>query len=169
MAIVFAVREPNDERELVGLPELALGGLPEQDARALLATVLPGRIDESVRERLIAETRGNALAILELPRALAATDLPGGIALDGAYASPGQIEEGFLRRLEALPHDARMLLLVAAAEPVDDPLLVWRAAEHLGIGSAQAAAEATEGLLAIGERVRFHHPLVRSAVHRSAT
>jgi ATP/maltotriose-dependent transcriptional regulator MalT len=169
VAIVFAVREPSDERELMGLPELALGGLPEQDARALLATVLPGRIDESVRERLIAETRGNALAILELPRALAATDLPGGIALDGAYAAPAQIEERFLRRLEALPHDARMLLLVAAAEPVDDPLLVWRAAERLGIGSAAAAAEATEGLLAIGEGVRFRHPLVRSAVYRSAT
>ncbi|HEX6695298.1 MAG TPA: AAA family ATPase [Solirubrobacteraceae bacterium] len=169
VALVFAVREPTDERELVGLPELALAGLAEEDARALLATVLPGRIDESLRDRLIAETRGNALAILELPRALAATDLPGGIALDGAYASPGQIEESFLRRLEALPHDARMLLLVAAAEPVDDPLLVWRAAKQLGIGSAQAAAEATEGLLAIGERVRFHHPLVRSAVYRSAT
>jgi DNA-binding CsgD family transcriptional regulator len=169
VAIVFAVREPSGERELVGLPELALGGLAEEDARALLATVLPGRIDESLRDRLVAETRGNALAILELPRALAVTDLPGGIALDGAYASPGQIEESFLRRLEALPHDARMLLLVAAAEPVEDPLLVWRAAEHLGIGSAQAAAEATDGLLAIGERVRFHHPLVRSAVYRSAT
>src|SRR6188472_950148 len=123
VAIVFAVREPSDERELMGLPELALGGLPEQDARALLATVIPGRLDESVRDRLVAETRGNALAILELPRALAATDLPGGIALDGAYAAPAQIEERFLRRLEALPHDARMLLLVAAAEPVDDPLL----------------------------------------------
>ena len=169
MAIVFAVREPSDERELVGLPELALQGLPDEDARALLATVLPGRIDESVRDRLVAETRGNALAILELPRALAAANLPGGFGLDGARASPGHIEESFLRRLEALPHDARMLLLVAAAEPVDDPLLVWRAAEELGIASAQAAAEPAEGLLAIGERVRFRHPLVRSAVYRSAT
>src|SRR5512133_2123877 len=169
MAIVFAVREPSDERELVGLPELALQGLPEEDARALLATVLPGRIDESVRDRLVAETRGNALAILELPRALAAANLPGGFGLDGAGSSPGHIEESFLRRLEALPHDARMLLLVAAAEPVDDPLLVWRAAEELGIASAQAAAEPAEGLLAIGERVRFRHPLVRSAVYRSAT
>jgi hypothetical protein len=169
MAIVFAVREPSDEPELVGLPELALQGLPEEDARALLATVLPGRIDESVRDRLVAETRGNALAILELPRALAAANLPGGFGLDGAGASPGHIEESFLRRLEALPHDARMLLLVAAAEPVDDPLLVWRAAGELGIASAQAAAEPAEGLLAIDEHVRFRHPLVRSAVYRSAT
>jgi ATP/maltotriose-dependent transcriptional regulator MalT len=169
VAIVFAVREPCDERELVGLPELALGGLPEEDARALLATVIPGRLDERVRDRLVAETRGNALAILELPRALTATDLPGGFGLDGTHASPGQIEESFLRRLEALPDDARMLLLVAAAEPADDPLLLWHAAEHLGIASTATAAEATEGLLAVGEHVRFRHPLVRSAVYRSAT
>ena len=136
VAIVFAVREPSDERELVGLPELALGGLAEEDARALLATVIPGRLDERVRDRLVAETRGNPLAILELPRALAATQLPGGFGLEGAYALPGRIEESFLRRLEALPEEARLLLLVAAAEPVDDPLLVWRAAEQLGIGSA---------------------------------
>ncbi len=169
VAIVFAVREPTNERELVGLPELALGGLPEEDARALLATVIPGRLDERVRDRLVAETRGNPLAILELPRALAATHLPGGFGLEGAYPLPGRIEESFLRRLESLPEDARLLLLVAAAEPVDDPLLVWRAAEQLGIGGSAAAADATEGLLTIGERVIFRHPLVRSAVYRSAT
>ena len=135
VAIVFAVREGTDDRELVGLPELALGGLPEDDARALLATVIPGRLDERVRDRLVAETHGNPLAILELPRALAATQLPGGFGPEGAYAVPGRIEESFLRRLESLPKEARLLLLVAAAEPVDDPLLVWRAAEHLGIGS----------------------------------
>jgi DNA-binding CsgD family transcriptional regulator len=169
VAIVLAVRDPTDERELVGLPELALGGLPEQDARALLATVIPGRVDERVRDRLVAETRGNPLAILELPRALAAAQLPDGFGLEGAYALPGRIEESFLRRLESLPEEARLLLLVAAAEPVDDPLLVWRAAEHLGIGFSAAAGDATEGLLAIGERVLFRHPLVRSAVYRSAT
>jgi DNA-binding CsgD family transcriptional regulator len=168
VAIVFAVREPTKERELVGLPELALEGLPEEDARALLATVIPGRLDERVRDRLVAETRGNPLAILELPRALAATHLPGGFGLEGTYPLPGRIEESFLRRLESLPQDARLLLLVAAAEPVDDPLLVWRAAEQLGIGFSAAAADATEGLLAIDERVVFRHPLVRSAVYRSA-
>ncbi len=169
VAIVFAVREPTDECELVGLPELALGGLQEAEARALLATVIPGRIDERIRDRLIAETRGNPLAILELPRALAATELPGGVGLEGASALPGRIEESFLRRLETLPVDARLLLLVAAAEPLDDPLLVWRAAEQLGIGFSAATADATQGLLEIDERVRFHHPLVRSAVYRSAT
>ncbi|HEX5924163.1 MAG TPA: AAA family ATPase [Baekduia sp.] len=169
VAIVFALRDPTHERELVGLPELALGGLPEEDARALLATVIPGRLDERVRDRLVAETRGNPLAILELPRALTATQSPGGFGLQGEDALPGRIEESFLRRLESLPGEARMLLLVAAAEPVDDPLLVWRAAGQLGIGFSAEAADATEGLLAIGERVMFRHPLVRSAVYRSAT
>src|SRR5215212_6103038 len=169
VAVVFAVRDPSGERELLGLPELRLGRLPENDARALLATVIPGRLDERVRDRLIAETRGNPLAILELPRGLAATQLPGAFGLAGAHALSGRIEESFLRRLEALPEETRLLLLVAAAEPVDDPLLVWGAAERLGIGLSAATAEDTEGLLAIGERVAFLHPLVRSAVYRSAS
>src|SRR4051794_34635386 len=167
VAIVFAVREPTGERELAGLPELALRGLAEPDARALLATVGRGRLDARVRDRLVGETRGNPLAILELPRGLAAAQLPGVFGLDGPDALPERIEESFLRRLEALPGDARLLLLVAAAEPNDDPLLVWRAAERLGIG--QSAAADTEGLLAVGERVAFLHPLVRSAVYRSAS
>src|SRR3954453_6920004 len=169
VAIVFAVRDPTDERELVGLPELALEGLDHHHARALLATVIPGRLDERVRDRLIAETRGNPLAILELPRGLAATQLPGAFGLTGANALSGRIEESFLRRLEALPDEKRLLLLVAAAEPVDDPLLVWRAAERLGIGLSAATADETEGLLVIGERVAFLHPLVRWAVYRSAS
>src|SRR6476469_8964124 len=102
VAIVFALRDPTDERELAGLPELTVSGLPEEDARALLATVIPGRLDERVRDRFVAETRGNPLAILELPRAVAATQLPGGFGLEGAYALPGRIEESFLVRLEAL-------------------------------------------------------------------
>ncbi|HMI71518.1 MAG TPA: AAA family ATPase [Solirubrobacteraceae bacterium] len=169
VALVFAVRDPTDERKLAGLPELALGGLRDEDARALLATVIPGRLDERIRRRLLAETRGNPLAILELPRGLAATQLPGGLGLRGPRALSGRIEESFLRRLEALSDEARLLLLVAAAEPVDDPLLVWRAAERLGIGLSAAAAVETEGLLAVGERVTFLHPLVRSAVYRSAS
>src|SRR3954466_16307057 len=169
VAMVFAVRDPTDERELLGLPEFRLAGLPDNDARALLGTVLPGRLDERGRDRLIAETCGNPLAILELPRGLAATQLPGAFGLAGAHALSGRIEASFLRRLEALPEETRLLLLVAAAEPVDDPLLVWRAAERLGIGLSGATAEETEGLLAIGERVAFLHPLVRSAVYRSAS
>src|SRR5829696_647194 len=169
VAIVFGLRDPTRGRELSGLPELRLAGLPENDARALLATVIPGRLDERVRDRLIAETRGNPLAILELPRGLAATQMPGAFGLTGANALSGRIEESFLRRLEALPDETRLLLLVAAAEPVDDPLLVWRAAERLGVQLSAATADETEGLLAIGERVAFLHPLVRSAVYRSAS
>jgi AAA ATPase domain len=167
VALVFAVREPTDEREFVGLPELALAGLADEDARALLATVIPAGLDERVRDRLVAETHGNPLAILELPRGLAATQLPGGLGLLEAHALPRRIEESFLRRLDARPEESRLLLLVVAAEPVDDPLLVWRSAERLGI--EPSAADETEGLLAIGERVTFLHPLVRSAVYRSAS
>ncbi|MFL5850226.1 MAG: ATP-binding protein [Solirubrobacteraceae bacterium] len=166
VALVLAVREPTGEREFVGLPELALGGLPAEDARALLATAIPARLDERLRDRLLAETGGNPLAILELPRGLSATQLPGGLGLLEEHPLPRRIEESFLRRLDALPDKPRLLLLLVAAEPVDDPLLVWRAAERLGIGSS--AADETEGLLAIGERVAFLHPLVRSAVYRSA-
>ena len=168
VAIVFAARAGSDERERAGLPQLALGGLADEDARALLAIVIPGPLDERVRDRLIAETRGNPLAILELPEGLAATQLPGGFGPQAANASPGQIEQSFLRQLERLPAEARRLLLLAAAEPVGDPLLVWRAAERLGIGFFAVAADATEGWLAVGERVTFRHPLVRSAVYRSA-
>src|SRR3954447_7533220 len=166
VGIVFAVRDPGEEAELAGLPQLPLGGLPEEEARALLATVIPRRLDERVRDRLVGETRGNPLAILELPRGLAAAQLPGVVGLQ-ADELPGRIEQSFLRRLEALPDAARLLLLVAAAEPNDDPLLVWSAAERLGIG--HSAATETEGLLAVGERVAFLHPLVRSAVYRSAS
>jgi DNA-binding CsgD family transcriptional regulator len=167
VALVFAVRDPSDTRELAGLPQLELGPLPDQDARALLATVIPSRLDERVLGRLVAETRGNPLAILELPRALSATQLPATLGFQTAHELPGRIEESFLRRLRALPEDARLLLLVAAAEPLDDPLLVWRAVERLGIG--ESTADGTEGLLVVGERVAFLHPLVRSAVYRSAS
>src|SRR3954471_796981 len=128
VAIVFAIREPNDHRELVGLPELELEGLEEEDARALLATVIPGKLDEGVRDRIVAETRGNPLALLELPRGLSAEQLAGGFGLPDVLPLAGRIEESFLRRLEALPQETRLLLLVAAAEPVGDPSLLWRAA-----------------------------------------
>jgi DNA-binding CsgD family transcriptional regulator len=167
VAVVFALNDAVDVHELAGLPELALAGLGEQDTRALLATVIPGRLDAAIRDRLVAETHGNPLAIVELPHELAPAQLPGAFGVEGARALPGRIEERFLRRLDALADEARLLLLVAAAEPVDDALLVWRAAEQLGVRPS-AAAE-TEGLLAAGERVAFAHPLVRSAVYRSAS
>jgi DNA-binding CsgD family transcriptional regulator len=161
VAMLFAVREPLEARELARLPELRLDGLAEDDARALLATVVPGRIDEAVRDRLVAETRGNPLAILQLPGALDAIPL----AFDAPAAR--RIEERFLRRLEALHDETQRLLLIAAAEPADDPLPIWRAAERLDVSPAAAAG--AKGLLTIGERVTFLHPLLRSAVYRSAS
>ena len=116
----------------------------------------------------MAETGGNPLALLELPRGLTAAQLAGGFGLLGAQALSGRIEESFARRLEALPEEAQRLLLVAAAEPAGDPLLVWRAAERLGISAAATVDTETDGLLTLGEQVTFRHPLVRSAVYRSA-
>ena len=121
-----------------------------------------------MRDRIVAETRGNPLALLELPRGLSPTQLAGGFGLLSAQALSGRIEKSFLQRLDALPEEARLLLLIAAAEPVGDPLLIWRAAERLGIDASAARAAETDGLLAIAERVTFRHPLVRSAVYRSA-
>jgi DNA-binding CsgD family transcriptional regulator/tetratricopeptide (TPR) repeat protein len=166
VGVVFAAREPAEE--LVGLPELVVRGLRNGDARALLGSAVRFLLDERVRDRIVAETRGNPLALLELPRGLTATQLAGGFGLLSAEALPARIENSFLRRLEALPDDARLLLLLAAAEPLGDPLLLWSAAERLGLDTGAAARAEADELLAIGERVSFRHPLVRSAVYRSA-
>jgi DNA-binding CsgD family transcriptional regulator len=166
VGIVFGTREPGDE--LRHLPELEVGGMREDDACALLISAVRFKLDEAVRDRIVAETRGNPLALLELPRGLTATQLAGGFGLLSAQALTGRIEESFVRRLELLSDDGRLLLLVAAAEPVGDPLLLWRAAERLGIGPEAAEAAEAEGLLTIGRRVTFRHPLVRSAVYRPA-
>jgi DNA-binding CsgD family transcriptional regulator len=167
IGLVFAARVPDDE--LAGLPELVVEGLPEADARALLDAVVTGPLDARVRDRIVAETRGNPLALLELPRGLPPTELAGGFALPDAMPLSGRIEASFRRRLDALPADTRELLLVAAAEPVGDPVLVWRAAGRLGIRAQAATPGADAGLLEFGTRVRFRHPLVRSAAYRSAT
>jgi DNA-binding CsgD family transcriptional regulator len=167
VAIVFAIREP--DVELAGLPELVLDGLDDEDARALLATVIPGRLDERVRDRIVAETRGNPLALLELPRGLSAAQLAGGFGLPALLPLSGRIEESFLRRLQALPPETRLLLLVAAADPLGDPALMWRAAAELGIASTALEPAAHAELLDVGARVRFRHPLARSAVYRAAS
>ncbi|MEA2196727.1 MAG: hypothetical protein QOJ25_778, partial [Solirubrobacteraceae bacterium] len=165
VALVLVTRDPGDELE--GLPKLAVEGLRNGDARALLGSVLRVPLDERVRERIVAETRGNPLALLELPQGLTPAELAGGFGFLDAPGLSGRIEDSFRRRLEGLPVDTQRLLLVAAADPVGDPVLVWRAADRLGIG-VQAAAE-TDGLLAIGASVTFRHPLVRSAVYRAAS
>src|SRR4051812_34477502 len=165
VALLLATREPSEALE--GLPRLALEGLRNGDARALLSSVLRVPLDDRVRERIVAETRGNPLALLELPRGLTPDELAGGFGLPDAPGLAGRIEDSFQRRVARLRANTRRLLLVAAADPVGDPVLLWRAAGRLGIG-LQAASE-TDGLLAIGARATFRHPLVRSAVYRAAS
>src|SRR5436190_18492389 len=165
VAIVFAAREPG--AELQHVPELEIQGLHGGDASALLDSAVRFVLDDQVRDRIIQETRGNPLALLELPRGLSATDLAGGFGVLGAGALRGRIEESYVRRLDALSDDVRLFLLVAAAEPIGDPLLLLRAAARLGV-EVSITDTATDGLLAIGKRVTFRHPLVRSAIYRAA-
>jgi len=165
VGLVFAARVPG--AELAGLPELAVEGLGEEDARALLDSALTGPVDARIRDLIVAETRGNPLALLELPRGVAPAELAGGFGLPEAGPLPGRIEDSFLRQLAGLPEQTRRLLAVAAADPSGDPLLVWRAAGQLGITVAAAAPAVGAGLVQFGARVRFWHPLARSAAYRS--
>jgi DNA-binding CsgD family transcriptional regulator len=166
VGLVFAA--PVAGRELAGLPELAVTGLTEADARTLLDAVLTGPVDARVREQIVADTQGNPLALRELPRGLSVAELAGGFGLPGVQPLTGRIEDSFRRQIDALPAQTRRLLLVAAADPTGDPVLVWRAARRLAIDT-RAAGPATEaGLAEFGGRVRFRHPLLRSAVYRSA-
>jgi DNA-binding CsgD family transcriptional regulator len=169
VALVFAVREPSHVPELTGLPELGVEGLGDVDARALLRSAVPGRLDELVRDRIVAESRGNPLALLELPQGLTPTELAGGFGVLDATPLANRIEQSFLRRLDSLPEETRRLLLTAAAEPVGDVSLLWRAAEGLGLGADAAAPAQSAGLIDLRGRVRFRHPLVRSAIYKTAT
>ncbi|MBB6549278.1 ATP-binding protein [Nonomuraea rubra] len=169
IGLVFAVREPSLEDELAGLPELEVGRLSDGDARALLDSVVPGRLDARVRDRIVAETQGNPLALLELPQGLTPAELAGGFGRPDTGSLAGQIEQSFLRRVRSLPPETQRLLLIAAAEPVGDVALLARAADLLGIDSAAAAPAESAGLITIGARVRFRHPLVRSAAYRVAS
>jgi DNA-binding CsgD family transcriptional regulator len=169
VAVVFGMRSGTEVAELAGLPELTVSRLSDPDARALLAAVVHGRLDPSVENRIVAETRGNPLAIRRLPRWLSPADLAGGFGLPAARPAPDRIENSFGRQFQALPDGSRQLLLTAAAEPTGDASLLWRAAALQGIGP-DAAAPAEEGdLVEVGARVRFRHPLVRSAIYRVAT
>jgi DNA-binding CsgD family transcriptional regulator len=168
LGLLFAVREPSDDAELRGLPELVVEGIADGDARRLLESTIRGRLDEQVVERIVAETRGNPLALLELPRRMTPAELAGGFGLLDCDALESCIEESFLRRLESLRPQTRRLVLAAAAEPLGDPTLLWHAAERLGVGIDAAAPAEDAGLIRFGARVRFRHPLVRSAVYRAA-
>ena len=166
VGLVFAARVTG--AELAGLPELVVEGLGEEDARALLDSALTGPLDARVRDLIVAETRGNPLALLELPRGLAPAELAGGFGLPEAGPLPGRIEDSFRRQLEGLPEETRRLLPVAAADPSGDPLLVWRAAGRLGSRSRPGRRRWRRAWCEFGARVRFRHPLARSAAYRSA-
>jgi DNA-binding CsgD family transcriptional regulator len=167
IGLVFAARVPGED--VAGLPELVVGGLPDDDARELLASVLTGPLDAQVRDQIIADTNGNPLALLELPRGLTPAQLAGGFGLSSATPLDGRIEESFARQLAALPAQTRRLVQLAAADPSGDPVLVWRAAGRLAIGAGAAGPAVEAGLAEFGGRVRFRHPLVRSAAYRSAS
>jgi DNA-binding CsgD family transcriptional regulator len=165
VALVFATRQRS--QDLLGLPELEVTGLGTADAHVLLNSVTHAGLDQRIRDRIVAEARGNPLALLELPRELTVTQLAGGFGLLHNRIDH-KIQQSFLTRIEELPEQSRLLLLVAAAEPVGDPTLVWRAAERLGVTSTTALDDQTDGLVSFDVRVVFRHPLVRSAVYRAA-
>jgi DNA-binding CsgD family transcriptional regulator len=169
IALVFAEREPGELDALAGLPEWRLEGLSDVHARELLGSVVPGPLDERVAERIVAETHGNPLALLELPHGSSPTELAGGFAVTAALPLPSLIEESFRERVERLPTESQRLLLLAAAEPIGDPALLWRAAERLELGPQAAAPAEAAGLLTLGARVTFRHPLLRSAIYRAAS
>jgi DNA-binding CsgD family transcriptional regulator len=168
IAMAFAVRDSGGEQDLSGLPELFVRGLNDREARALLGSVIRGPLDERVVDRIVAETRGNPLALMELPRDLSPAQLAGGFGLPDAWALAGRVQETFRRRLMALPEATGLLLLVAAAEPIGDMRAVWRAAALLGIDSQAAGPATAAGLIEFGVGVRFRHPLVRSAAYQAA-
>jgi DNA-binding CsgD family transcriptional regulator len=168
IAVVAALRTGAGDGGLASLPNLSINGLGEADARALLLENAHGPIDAEVCHQIVTESRGNPLVLLELSRGMSAGELAGGFGLVDSARQPAAIEEVFSRRLNALPGDTRRLLLVAAADPVGDPRLLWRAANQLGIDASAAAPAADQGLLTIGGQVRFRHPLVRSAAYHGA-
>jgi DNA-binding CsgD family transcriptional regulator len=168
VAMVIAVRSDGSDQYLAGLTELVVRGLADGDARALLDSAVTGPVDERVRDRIVAETRGNPRALLEVARGLIPGDLAGGFGLPGLAGPPGPGEEMLGRLLASLPPATRLLLLVAAAEPIHDPVLVWRAAGQLGVEAEAAAPAAAAGLIESGRQIRFCQPLTRAAVYRMA-
>jgi DNA-binding CsgD family transcriptional regulator len=168
VALVFGVRDPADEQTFAGLPELIVEGLNDEDARGVLGLAIAGRVDERVVDRIVAETRGNPLALLELPRGLSAAELAGGFGVSSTQPLSARLEQSFLGRARSMPDQTQRFLLLAAAEPAGDPALLMRAAELVGLGVEAAAPAEAVGLIQLAAQVRFHHPLVRSAIYRAA-
>ena len=168
-AVVLAVQEPADEQGMAGVPEFRLRGLADADARRLLESVVIGPLDEQVRDRIVAEARGKPEALLEPTRGVTPWELAGGLGVPGVVADPSRIEENYRRQFALFPAATQLLLLVAAAEPVGDPVLVWRAAGDLGVPAAAAEPAAAAGLVDFSGRIRFCSPQARSAVYRAAS
>ncbi len=169
IVLLFAARDPGGPEELAaGLPELRLEGLPDVCARELLASVITAPLDERVLDRILLETRGNPLALLEMPRGLSPASLAGGFGLPESGSLPHRIEASFQRRVEQLPAATQRLLLLAAGDPTGEFALLVRAAAELGIPTEELAPAEADGLLRLGPRVAFRHPLLRSAVYRAA-
>ena len=166
VALVFAVRD--SPALLEGLPELTVSGLSDAEARELLESVMVGGMDPRVRDRIVAETRGLPLAILEVPRSISSAELSGGFWISGKRSSPAAVEKGFVRRIQALPEKTQLLLLVAAAEPIGDAGLFLGAAAQLGVSVDALAPAEADGLIVFGPQMRFRHPLIRSAAYRAA-
>ncbi len=167
VALLFVARER--PALFAGLAEVALEAITDDDSRALLESVIPFVLDADVRERIIAEAGGNPLALLELPRSLPPARLAGGFTISAATPASSRIEAAFRHRISALSIETRRLMLVAASEPVGDPVIVLRAARSLGIARHAARAAEADGLVEFGTRVRFRHPLVRSCAYHAAS
>ncbi len=167
VGMVFAT--PGQAEDFTGLPELVVAGLKERDVRRLLSSVVTGPLDAPVRERIVSETRGNPLALMELSRELGVVRFPGAFVAHDWSGPPSPIEDGFRRRLTELPSETQRVLLIAAAEPLGDPLLLWRAASRLGIGLEALEPARAVRLVSVGTRVVFRHPLLRSAIYRMAS
>jgi DNA-binding CsgD family transcriptional regulator len=166
--LLFAEREPSQLEELAGLPELRVGGLADAAAKELLASVLTAPLDERVRARILAETRGNPLALLELPREFSAEGLAGGFGLPRDGSLPGQIQASFRRRVQQLPAETQRILLLAASDPTGEPALLVRALQEIGVPIRELSPAEADGLLELGTQVTFRHPLLRSAIYRAA-
>jgi DNA-binding CsgD family transcriptional regulator len=168
VVLLFAQRESVPVEELSGLPALQIGGLPEPSARDLLASVMTAPVDDRVRARILAETRGNPLALIELPREFTVGGFAGGFGLPNDGSLPRRIEASFHRRVRQLPSETQRLLLLAAADPTGQPALLVRASEEIGVALEQVSPAEADGLLELGAQVRFRHPLLRSAIYRAA-
>jgi DNA-binding CsgD family transcriptional regulator len=169
VVLLMAARDTPDHGDLAGLPELRLQGLSSADGAVLLGSVLAGPTDPRVWERILAESHGNPLALLELPWTWTTAELVDGLAEPSAVPAVGKLEDGFATRLRSLPADSRLLLTLAAAEPLGDPTLLWDAAERLGLGWDAAGTAEAAGLIEFGANVRFRHPMVRAAAYRAAS